>query len=67
MLATCTEPGCTTLVLGVGVCIAHQTAATHEFVRGRPFDRANMPVGAVALVSAASGATPASPPLERKR
>ena len=67
MLATCTQPGCATLVLGVGVCIAHQTAATQEFVRGRPFVRASVPVGAVTLVSTASGATHTSPPFERKR
>jgi hypothetical protein len=37
MLATCTEPGCRTLVFGGGACLAHDHRQMREFVRGRPF------------------------------
>jgi hypothetical protein len=37
MLSTCTEPGCNTLVFGVGACLEHEARLTREFVRGRPF------------------------------
>ena len=36
MLTTCSEPGCTTLVMG-GRCLEHEKAPTRIFVRGRPF------------------------------
>ena len=36
MLTICTEPGCTTLVMG-GRCVEHESPQTHVFVRGRPF------------------------------
>jgi hypothetical protein len=36
MLTICTEPGCTTLVMG-GRCVEHESPRTHVFVRGRPF------------------------------
>ena len=39
MLTTCTEPGCTTLVMG-GRCVEHEPLQTRAFVRGRPFVRA---------------------------
>ncbi len=39
MLKTCTEPGCTTWVLG-GACLEHEQPQTRVFVRGRPFVRA---------------------------
>lgn len=36
MLTTCSEPGCTTIVLG-GRCIDHERPQLKTFVRGRPF------------------------------
>jgi hypothetical protein len=36
MLTICTEPGCTTLVMG-GRCVEHEPSQTRLFVRGRPF------------------------------
>jgi len=39
MLTICTEPGCTTLVMG-GRCVEHEPSQSHVFVRGRPFVRA---------------------------
>jgi hypothetical protein len=39
MLSICTEPGCTTYVLGVGPCVAHERHAARQFVRGRPYLR----------------------------
>jgi hypothetical protein len=35
MLTTCSEPGCTTLVMG-GRCLEHERHPTRVFVRGRP-------------------------------
>jgi hypothetical protein len=40
MLTTCSEPGCTTLVMG-GRCLEHETPPTRIFVRGRPFATAS--------------------------
>jgi hypothetical protein len=40
MLSTCTEPGCRTLVYGIGFCLAHERPSRQVFVRGRPFQRA---------------------------
>jgi hypothetical protein len=37
MLSVCSEPGCTTLVFGDGVCLAHETRRVRKFVRGRPY------------------------------
>jgi hypothetical protein len=37
MLSSCTEPGCTTFVYGVGACLAHQSRQTRVYIRGRPF------------------------------
>jgi hypothetical protein len=39
MLSVCTEPGCTTLVFGIGPCLVHERRAAREFVRGRPYLR----------------------------
>jgi hypothetical protein len=39
MLTICTEPGCTTFVMG-GRCVEHESPQTHVFVRGRPFESA---------------------------
>jgi hypothetical protein len=36
MLRTCSEPGCTTIVMG-GRCLEHERGTTRVFVRGRPF------------------------------
>jgi hypothetical protein len=49
MLAVCSEPGCTTLVFGDGVCLQHEHRRTRAFVRGRPFSpvsaaRSRLPV-----------------------
>jgi hypothetical protein len=35
MLTICSEPGCSTLVMG-GRCLEHETSPTRVFVRGRP-------------------------------
>jgi hypothetical protein len=35
MLTICSEPGCSTLVMG-GRCLEHETVPAREFVRGRP-------------------------------
>jgi hypothetical protein len=35
MLTICSEPGCSTLVMG-GRCLEHETGPIREFVRGRP-------------------------------
>jgi hypothetical protein len=37
MLSVCSRPGCTTLVYGDGVCLAHETPSVRKFVRGRPY------------------------------
>jgi hypothetical protein len=37
MLSVCSHPGCTTLVFGDGVCLAHETGHVRKFVRGRPY------------------------------
>ena len=36
MVKTCSEPGCTTLVMG-GCCVDHDRLPMREFARGRPF------------------------------
>ncbi|MGH3132976.1 MAG: hypothetical protein ACRDNY_04405 [Gaiellaceae bacterium] len=36
MLTTCSEPGCSTLVMG-GRCIEHERPQMRVFVRGRPY------------------------------
>ena len=35
MLTICSEPGCSTLVMG-GRCVEHERRPTRVFVRGRP-------------------------------
>jgi hypothetical protein len=35
MLTICSEPGCSTLVMG-GRCLEHERRPIREFVRGRP-------------------------------
>lgn len=67
MLARCTEPGCTTLVFGVGACLAHQTASTQEFARGRPFVATGMAAEPATAAAAASRAMPEPPPFEHER
>ncbi len=37
MLMTCNEPGCKTIVMGGGRCVAHETYEARVFLRGRPF------------------------------
>jgi hypothetical protein len=37
MLSVCSRPGCSTLVFGDGVCLAHETRSLRKFVRGRPY------------------------------
>lgn len=39
MLSLCSEPGCTTIVFGVGPCLVHERRAAREFIRGRPYAR----------------------------
>jgi hypothetical protein len=56
MLTTCSEPGCTTLVMG-GRCIEHDHPASRVFVRGRPLTRATQ------LSTASYGVTPSGRPL----
>ncbi len=37
MLTTCSEPGCTTMVMGGGRCLEHDSHPVRSFPRGRPF------------------------------
>jgi hypothetical protein len=67
MLSSCTEPGCATLVLGVGTCLAHQTTSTQQFARGRPFIHPSAPVEAVTGALSVPPATPAALPFENAR
>jgi hypothetical protein len=48
MLSICSEPSCTTLVMGDGLCVAHESRQTRVFVRGRPYAGS---VGSSAVVS----------------
>jgi len=40
MLNTCTQPGCSTILLGTGRCLAHERAAA---VQEQPVQRASLP------------------------
>jgi hypothetical protein len=42
MLTICSEPGCSTLVMG-GRCLEHERLPVREFVRGRPLISAAPP------------------------
>jgi hypothetical protein len=42
MLTICSEPGCSTLVMG-GRCLEHERRPVREFVRGRPLVTATAP------------------------
>ena len=37
MLSICSEPGCTTMVIGGGPCVSHEPHVNRVFLRGRPF------------------------------
>ena len=37
MLVTCIEPGCKTIVMGGGRCLAHEPHENRIFLRGRPY------------------------------
>ena len=49
MLSICSEPGCKTLVMGDGLCVAHECRQAQVFVRGRPYAGS---VGSSVVVSA---------------
>jgi hypothetical protein len=55
MLTTCSEPGCSTLVMG-GRCLEHEQITTRVFVRGRPLIATPLRTGA-GLVGARTFAT----------
>ena len=42
MLTICSEPGCSTIVMG-GRCLEHERRPIREFVRGRPLISASPP------------------------
>ena len=44
MLTICSEPGCSTLVMG-GRCLEHERRPTRVFVRGRPLISATPQTG----------------------
>ena len=57
LLGICPEPGCTTITLGSGPCIAHDVRPRPVFVRGKPFP-AQPPAPVQSLeVPALAGAT----------
>jgi hypothetical protein len=37
MLTSCSEPGCETVVMDGGLCLAHESRVVRVFPRGRPF------------------------------
>lgn len=37
MLVVCSIPGCTTLTMGGGTCVAHDPPVTVTYERGRPY------------------------------
>jgi hypothetical protein len=37
MLVVCSAPGCTTLTMGGGTCVAHDPPVTVSYARGRPY------------------------------
>ena len=37
MLSVCPVPGCATVTMGGGTCVAHDRPVTASFVRGRPY------------------------------
>ena len=50
MLVVCSVPGCATLTMGGGTCVAHDPPVTVTYARGRPYvPKTTSQLGTVAL------------------